>query len=937
VRYYGAGVAPSDDKIIAMTADADGFIYVTGSSLGRWNQETDWLTAKVSPLGQTVWTAHYNGPANGNDYPAAIAVDDDGGVYVAGYSEATGTGNDITLIKYNTNGVRQWEARYDGPDNADDRAAALALDQSGNVYITGFSRRSSYDYEFVTIKYNDSGTEQWVALFAGLNWHDGTAAGLDVDGDGNVYITAAHEGEKYAAIKYNAMGVQQWAVFHDGYGDELSYPVAIKADGVGNVYVTGYILTGGAIFRIETVKYDASGDELWKDGYQYDGYYWNYPVDLALDDNGNAYVAGYSQNHDSDVRIVTLKYTAEGIREWAAIQETPQVSESRAVGLAIDTDESVVVADTRFRLTRYDAAGEELWSVRYDEPEDAFNFSVAMTRDADGNICIGGYGPNPVNFSDFLAVKYNDAGEEQFVYRFNGPENSFDQAVAFAVDEDGNVYIAATSLSRYEGYRILTLKYNISGTEEWSAYYTGDENSNNHAVGIAIDADGNAYVTGYSKPESGAVVCVTVKYNSAGDEIWAMKYPETGESHFSNIPTAIAVAGDSAVYVTGYGSNLLPGTAYVTIRYSPFGEEEWAAGYYHPDYIIDKPSSIAIDGEGNVIVTGFVSPSWNTTDFATVKYDPQGEELWAAHYNGPYDGYDRAITVAADADGNVYVTGTSESMGEYGPQSDFATIKYTASGEEQWVARYNGPSGLSDIPMGLALGPAGSVYVTGYGPSPDNGDDFVTIKYDASGEIQWESRYDGPLDFNYDRAAAIVLDGEGNAYVTGASQNSPLAWDIVTVKYDASGTEQGIGRYNRTKSTNARSIGVGLDGSGNNIFVAGNVGYHSQSVIAVLRYSGALTSVKRTAGIADRYILEQNYPNPFNPSTTIRFSMPERGNVNLTVYNVLGQRVAELLNDEIDAGVHELLFDASSLPSGMYIYRWQTGRYTESKKMLYLK
>jgi uncharacterized delta-60 repeat protein len=786
VRYHGAGVAPSDDKIIAMTADADGFIYVTGSSLGRWNQETDWLTAKVSPLGQTVWTAHYNGPANGNDYPAAIAVDDDGGVYVAGYSEGAGTGNDITIIKYNSNGVRQWEARYNGPDNADDRAAALALDQSGNVYITGFSRRSSYDYEFVTIKYNDSGTEQWVALFAGLNWHDGTAAGLDVDGDGNVYITAAHEGEKYAAIKYNAMGVQQWAVFHDGYGDELSYPVAIKADGVGNVYVTGYILTGGAVFRIETVKYDASGDELWKDGYQYDGYYWNYPVGLVLDDDDNAYVAGYSQNHDSDVRIVTLKYTAEGIREWAAIQETPQVSESRAVGLA-------------------------------------------------------------------------------------------------------------------------------------------------------IDADGNAYVTGYSKLESGSVVCVTLKYNSAGDEIWAVKYPETGESYFSNIPTAIAVAGDSAVYVTGYGSNLLPGTAYVTIRYSPFGEEEWAAGYYHPDYIIDKPSSIAIDGEGNVIVTGFVSPSWNTTDFATVKYDPQGEELWAAHYNGPYDGYDRAITVAADADGNVYVTGTSESMGEYGPQSDFATIKYTASGEEQWVARYNGPSGLSDIPMGLALGPAGSVYVTGYGPSPDNGDDFVTIKYDASGEIQWESRYDGPLDFNYDRAAAIVLDGEGNAYVTGASQNSPLAWDIVTVKYDASGTEQGIGRYNRTKSTNARSIGVGLDGSGNNIFVAGNVGYHSQSVIAVLRYSGALTSVKRTAGIADRYILEQNYPNPFNPSTTIRFSMPERGNVNLTVYNVLGQRVAELLNDEIDAGVHELLFDASSLPSGMYIYRWQTGRYTESKKMLYLK
>lgn len=100
----------------------------------------------------------------------------------------------------------------------------------------------------------------------------------------------------------------------------------------------------------------------------------------------------------------------------------------------------------------------------------------------------------------------------------------------------------------------------------------------------------------------------------------------------------------------------------------------------------------------------------------------------------------------------------------------------------------------------------------------------------------------------------------------------------------------------------------------------------------------AVSSVKRFSdGFPDEFILEQNYPNPFNPATIIRYGIPQRTHVNLTVYNSLGQKVATIVNEEQEAQYYETVFDASGLPSGVYVYRMQAGEYVEVKKLLYLK
>jgi len=99
-----------------------------------------------------------------------------------------------------------------------------------------------------------------------------------------------------------------------------------------------------------------------------------------------------------------------------------------------------------------------------------------------------------------------------------------------------------------------------------------------------------------------------------------------------------------------------------------------------------------------------------------------------------------------------------------------------------------------------------------------------------------------------------------------------------------------------------------------------------------------LTKVKaQSPTVPSEFVLEQNYPNPFNPSTIISYQLPTNSFVTLNVYDILGREVKTLVNQDEQAGVHSLTFDASSLPSGVYLYRIQAGRFSVTKKMLLIK
>lgn len=108
-------------------------------------------------------------------------------------------------------------------------------------------------------------------------------------------------------------------------------------------------------------------------------------------------------------------------------------------------------------------------------------------------------------------------------------------------------------------------------------------------------------------------------------------------------------------------------------------------------------------------------------------------------------------------------------------------------------------------------------------------------------------------------------------------------------------------------------------------------------IVTITASSLSPLSVRSEQKQPDGYFLGQNYPNPFNPTTQILFTLPAAGFTTLSVHSLLGLKVAALLNERMEAGEHHVSFDAAALPSGLYIYTLQSGRYTESKKMLLLK
>ncbi len=165
---------------IPSAIDANGNIYVTGFTITA-AQSYNYTTIKYNQQGDTLWVRRYNGPANNADMATAIALDNSGNVYITGKSIGTGTNFDYATIKYNSAGVQQWVARYNGTGNNYDEATAITVDNSGNVYVTGYSTGTTTAEDIATVKYNSNGVQQWVKRINGTGNGFDKATGLVIN------------------------------------------------------------------------------------------------------------------------------------------------------------------------------------------------------------------------------------------------------------------------------------------------------------------------------------------------------------------------------------------------------------------------------------------------------------------------------------------------------------------------------------------------------------------------------------------------------------------------------------------------------------------------------------------------------------------------------------------------------------------------------------
>ncbi len=402
-RYNGPG--DSTDYANAIAVDGSGNVSVTGESFGS-GTKADYATIKYHPNGDTVWVRRYNGPKNSEDIANAIAVDNSGNVYVTGESDEPGTSYDYATIKYGSDGNELWVRKYNGPGNRRDGALAIAVDGSDNVYVTGYSDRephSLWDYDYVTIKYYSNGDTAWMKRYdGGIN---ASAYAITVDGTGNVYVSGS-TGDEYAPIKYYPNGDRAWVRIYNGPGNSGAYAIAVDVS--GNVYVTGQSANDYA-----TIKYYPNGDTAWVRRYDGPGNGDDWAWAITVDGFGNVYVTGQS------------------------------------IGIGTSWDYATI---------KYDSSGNELWVQRYNGPGNDEDRAYSIALDSCGNTYVTGYSWSGTDH-DYATIKYDSSGNELWVIRYNGLGNGDDWACAIAVDDSNNVYVTGRTYDSGTSWDYATIKY----------------------------------------------------------------------------------------------------------------------------------------------------------------------------------------------------------------------------------------------------------------------------------------------------------------------------------------------------------------------------------------------------------------------------------------------------------------------------------------------
>lgn len=422
-----------------------------------------------------------------------------------------------------------------------------------------------------------------------------------------------------------------------------------------------------------------------------------------------------------------------------------------------------------------------LWESRYTSTGQNTDVGKKLTIDASGNVYVTGTSfTSSANGFDIVTIKYNTVGVQQWAAVFNGAGNGIDEARDIKVDNAGNVYITGFTRTTATNFDYITIKYNASGVQQWAAIYNGTANGFDEAYALDIDASGNVYVTGGSDVTSQGSNFVTIKYNSSGVQQWLASYNGSGNS--IDASTQIIVDNIGNVYVSGHSLGSGTDLDFATIKYNNAGTQQWVARYNGALNQFDVPEALTLDNAGNVYVAGASYGGIATeNDYVTVKYDANGIQQWFVKYDGTLNDEDKIFDIVADQNQNVYVTGRS--FGSGGSAENIVTIKYNAGGNLVWLNNYDGPASGFDEAREMRLGASGALYVTGFSEGLNTNNDYLTLKFDtANGNIIWEARFDGPAS-NNDQAFSMEIDADESIYVTGTSFSPTSFQDFSTIKW----------------------------------------------------------------------------------------------------------------------------------------------------------
>jgi hypothetical protein len=373
-----------------------------------------------------------------------------------------------------------------------------------------------------------------------------TAFDVALDSSGNVYVTGgvtdASTGDSFwLTIKYDSSGNQVFnTTFNKLVTETISEnPGEIAVDSSGNIYVTGYTYTslgGKAIWH--TIKYDSSGNEVWNATFDGGGVT-DIANGIAVDSAANVYVTGHTVPlSGGDSKIVTIKYDSSGNEVWNKTYDSPSgVETDQGFDVLVDSSGNVYVAgeagltggDTDSFLIKYDSSGNEVWNASFHGGDADGAYGVALDS-ASGDIYIVGYTLTLSGTTQLLMIKYNTTGDEQWNKKLNISDIQ-DIGHAVALDSSGDIYIAGETFINGVDPDWLIMRFDSDGNHVWNLTVDGGGTTGNgdSARGIAVDSSNNVYVTGYYEPVVNFDF-LTIKYSQqvVGDNCPSLTGPYQG-------------------------------------------------------------------------------------------------------------------------------------------------------------------------------------------------------------------------------------------------------------------------------------------------------------------------------------------------------------------------------------------------------------------------
>jgi hypothetical protein len=529
---------------------------------------------------------------------------------------------------------------------------------------------------------------------------------------------------------------------------------------------------------------------------------------------------------------------------------------------------------------------------------------------------------------------------------------------------DGGCYISWFD-HRGSSYAVYLQKLNYLGVKQFAAdgllISNQPQNSSLVDYDLICDDSNNAVIAFTDIRNSGQINPFTYKVSSTGAMLWGSNGVTLSDSvnSFQPNPKIIKTSDGNFVFVWRIGSGP---TKIAMQKLNSAGVKQWGSG--HPIYLTsgtnenyDWPSAVVSDN-GSVILywcgyTGsFISPS-NYKLYAQ-KISSSGTRVWNSTQDTVYSlgrvsGFYTPLVFSDKANGAIFVWqddrfSTNETNSYVQRISSSGNFLFPVNGSA--VAGTTGR--LRFAPEATIVPSSQETYV--FWQEKNTLQSMIGVygqKFSSAGTRLWNDAGVAfkPLDANsfsslaaYTRDTSVfvyyleLLTGSSNglvkAFITGPSGAFGWGGSIIT---PGSSTSEKI-RMNGALSSNGVSMLSWQDNRNDG-------GIYAQNINLDGTFGNPIGVNPVSSSLPDKYSLSQNYPNPFNPSTVIKFSIASggQGPVKLVIYDVLGEEVSTLVNQNLKQGGYEVSWNASDIPSGVYFYRLITQDFTSTKKMMLIK